>query len=215
MEGYFARPFPFEKFDFVLAPAFPFGGMEHPGRGLLQRGRASSSASGRRSRSGSAATATISTRSRTSGSAISSRCGGSTTSGSRKASRRTWRRRCRPTSTRVRTRGRRSTCGNKPPAYAVDATRGTTPALAGARESRSGQEQLRRDRLQQGAGGAEAARLSRRRPDAFQRGRAPLPRRARVRQRDVARPARRDRRRGRPIARRLGQGATSCGPACR
>ncbi len=31
MERYFARPFPFEKFDFVLAPAFPFGGMEHPG----------------------------------------------------------------------------------------------------------------------------------------------------------------------------------------
>ena len=31
METYFARPYPFEKFDFVLAPAFPFGGMEHPG----------------------------------------------------------------------------------------------------------------------------------------------------------------------------------------
>ena len=31
MEGYFGRPYPFEKFAFVLAPAFPFGGMEHPG----------------------------------------------------------------------------------------------------------------------------------------------------------------------------------------
>ena len=31
MERYFGRPFPFEKLDFVLAPAFPFGGMEHPG----------------------------------------------------------------------------------------------------------------------------------------------------------------------------------------
>ncbi|MEO7358936.1 MAG: M1 family aminopeptidase [Gemmatimonadaceae bacterium] len=31
MEGYFDRPYPFEKFDFLLAPAFPFGGMEHPG----------------------------------------------------------------------------------------------------------------------------------------------------------------------------------------
>lgn len=31
MEGYFGRPYPFEKFDFLLAPAFPFGGMEHPG----------------------------------------------------------------------------------------------------------------------------------------------------------------------------------------
>jgi len=31
MERYFGRPYPFEKFEFVLAPAFPFGGMEHPG----------------------------------------------------------------------------------------------------------------------------------------------------------------------------------------
>jgi aminopeptidase N len=31
LEGYFARPFPFAKYDMVLAPAFPFGGMEHPG----------------------------------------------------------------------------------------------------------------------------------------------------------------------------------------
>ena len=31
LEGYFARPYPFAKFAFVLAPAFPFGGMEHPG----------------------------------------------------------------------------------------------------------------------------------------------------------------------------------------
>jgi aminopeptidase N len=31
MEGYFGRPYPFEKFDLVLAPDFPFGGMEHPG----------------------------------------------------------------------------------------------------------------------------------------------------------------------------------------
>lgn len=31
MEEYFGRPYPFEKYDFVLAPAFPFGGMEHPG----------------------------------------------------------------------------------------------------------------------------------------------------------------------------------------
>jgi aminopeptidase N len=31
LEEYFARPFPFRKLDVVLAPAFPFGGMEHPG----------------------------------------------------------------------------------------------------------------------------------------------------------------------------------------
>ncbi|MEP6999442.1 MAG: M1 family aminopeptidase [bacterium] len=31
LEMYTAQKFPFQKFDFVLAPAFPFGGMEHPG----------------------------------------------------------------------------------------------------------------------------------------------------------------------------------------
>lgn len=31
LEEYFAQPYPFGKLDFVLAPAFPFGGMEHPG----------------------------------------------------------------------------------------------------------------------------------------------------------------------------------------
>ena len=31
LERFFARPYPFRKLDLVLAPAFPFGGMEHPG----------------------------------------------------------------------------------------------------------------------------------------------------------------------------------------
>jgi aminopeptidase N len=31
LEEYFGVPFPFPKLDVVLAPAFPFGGMEHPG----------------------------------------------------------------------------------------------------------------------------------------------------------------------------------------
>ena len=31
MERYFDRAYPFDKFAFLLAPAFPFGGMEHPG----------------------------------------------------------------------------------------------------------------------------------------------------------------------------------------
>ena len=31
MERYFKRAYPFDKYEFVLAPAFPFGGMEHPG----------------------------------------------------------------------------------------------------------------------------------------------------------------------------------------
>jgi aminopeptidase N len=31
LEGYFAMDFPFAKYDMLLAPAFPFGGMEHVG----------------------------------------------------------------------------------------------------------------------------------------------------------------------------------------
>jgi aminopeptidase N len=31
LEEYFRTPYPFRKFAFLLAPAFPFGGMEHPG----------------------------------------------------------------------------------------------------------------------------------------------------------------------------------------
>jgi aminopeptidase N len=31
LSGYFNVPYPWSKLDFVLAPAFPFGGMEHPG----------------------------------------------------------------------------------------------------------------------------------------------------------------------------------------
>ena len=31
LEEYTGIPFPFEKFDFVLVPAFQYGGMEHPG----------------------------------------------------------------------------------------------------------------------------------------------------------------------------------------
>ncbi|MBV6521539.1 MAG: Aminopeptidase N [Gemmatimonadaceae bacterium] len=31
LQRYFQSPFPFRKLDVVLAPAFPFGGMEHPG----------------------------------------------------------------------------------------------------------------------------------------------------------------------------------------
>jgi aminopeptidase N len=31
MEHYFGHPYGFGKFEFLLAPAFPFGGMEHPG----------------------------------------------------------------------------------------------------------------------------------------------------------------------------------------
>jgi aminopeptidase N len=31
LESYFGIPYPFQQFQYMLAPAFPFGGMEHPG----------------------------------------------------------------------------------------------------------------------------------------------------------------------------------------
>src|SRR5689334_9547023 len=31
LAGYFGVPYPFQQFQYMLAPAFPFGGMEHPG----------------------------------------------------------------------------------------------------------------------------------------------------------------------------------------
>lgn len=39
MEQYFGSPYPFEKFDMLLAPAFPFGGMEHPGLTMYNEDR--------------------------------------------------------------------------------------------------------------------------------------------------------------------------------
>ncbi|HEX9726891.1 MAG TPA: M1 family aminopeptidase [Gemmatimonadales bacterium] len=38
LEDYTARPFPFDKFDFVLIPSFQYGGMEHPGAILYRAG---------------------------------------------------------------------------------------------------------------------------------------------------------------------------------
>jgi aminopeptidase N len=35
LENYFQRPFPFPKYDLVLIPGFPFGGMEHAGETFL------------------------------------------------------------------------------------------------------------------------------------------------------------------------------------
>jgi aminopeptidase N len=35
LSGYFAQPFPFPKYDMVLIPGFPFGGMEHAGATFL------------------------------------------------------------------------------------------------------------------------------------------------------------------------------------
>ena len=90
---------------------------------------------------------------------------------------------------------------NKPAAYDVDQTSGTTPVWQQLAQPRPGQEQLRRDRLQQGAGHSEAAQLSRRRLGLPRRC-ARFPRLARLRQRDVAGPAGVDRqaRRTAPLA---------------
>ncbi len=35
LSGYFAQPFPFPKYDLILIPGFPFGGMEHAGATFL------------------------------------------------------------------------------------------------------------------------------------------------------------------------------------
>ena len=89
------------------------------------------------------------------------------------------------------------------------------PALAGARQSRPGQEQLRRDRLQQGAGVLEAARVSRgrlgvpgRRPRTFS-GRMPT---ATPTWRDLLGA---DRRRGAAGRSTASAGTSCCAPACR
>ena len=103
---------------------------------------------------------------------------------------------------------------NKPAAYDVDQTAGTTSVWQQLAQPRPSQEQLRRDRLQQGARHSQAAQLSRRRLGVSGR-RAQLPRRARVRQRDVAGSARVDRRGVAPIARANGDANTSCAPECR
>jgi aminopeptidase N len=73
-------PYPFPKFDFVLIPSFQFGGMEHPGA-IFYNARRSCSTSPRRATRNSGARASSPTRPPTCGSAISSRCAGSTTCG--------------------------------------------------------------------------------------------------------------------------------------
>ena len=87
----------------------------------------SSTASRRRSTSDSAGARRSTTRSRTSGSATTSRCSGSTTSGSRKASPPTWRRRCRTLEPDSPNPWMSFYLRNKPAAYDVDQTSGTTP----------------------------------------------------------------------------------------
>ena len=200
-----AVPYPFEKFDFVLAPAFPVRRHGASRRRLLQRGQLHLPRAPDAARGGSAGCPPSSMRSRTSGSATWSRCGGSTTCGSRRASRPTWPPRCWPTSTPPAARGRPSTCANKPAAYGVDQTRRHDAGVAGTRQPRPGQEQLRPDRLQQGALGPEAAQLPRRGAGVPARACSAFLDAARVRQRDVAGPA------GRHRALRRGDRSTSWG----
>ena len=66
-----AIPYPWGKFDFLLVPSFQFGGMEHAGRDLLQRGDACCSTRRRRRIRSSDAPASSRTKPPTCGSAIS------------------------------------------------------------------------------------------------------------------------------------------------
>ncbi|HYY98246.1 MAG TPA: M1 family aminopeptidase [Pyrinomonadaceae bacterium] len=79
-EEYFAHKFPFPKYDLVLIPEFAYGGMEHAGATFL-REEGVLFPSDRRPPTSPRAPRRCCTRPRTSGSATSSRCAGSTTSG--------------------------------------------------------------------------------------------------------------------------------------
>ena len=150
MEGYFGRPYPFEKFDFVLAPAFPFGGMEHPGAvfysedGFIFRERPTLPR-----RLGRLSTILHEAAHQWFGDLVTMRWfddlwlkEGFATFMAAKA-----------LATLEPAAGAWKTfyLGNKPSAYAVDQTGGTRPLWQELEQPRPGQEQLRRDRLQQGA----------------------------------------------------------------
>ena len=210
-----ARRIPFQKFDFLLAPAFPFGGMEHPGamfyneESFIYREPPTLT-----QRLGREATIYHEVAHQWFGDFVTMRWfddlwlkeGFATYMAAKMQAD------LEPGAERVedvlpaqqarglrRRRDRRHDAG-----------------VAAARQSRPGEEQLRRDRLQQGAGHPQAAQLPRRR-HGVPRGLRVVPRRARVRQRDVAGSARRRSARAAGIARprRRGDATTSCGPACR
>ena len=194
LEKYTAKPFPFQKFDFVLAPAFPFGGMEHPGaifyneESFIYRERPTLS-----QLLGREATIYHEVAHQWFGDFATMRWfddlwlkeGFATYLAAVMQTDLESARECVEDVLSAQQAGgvcRRRVVWN-------DAR------LAAARQSRSGQEQLRRDRLQQGAGHPQAAQLPRRR-HRLSRRTAALPPRSCVRQRDMARPARRRGRRG-------------------
>ena len=207
------RPYPFEKFDFVLAPAFPFGGMEHPGTifctadGLHLPGAPHPAPPARplfhhTPRGGPPVVR------RSGHHAVVRR---SVAQG--RDSRPSWPPRPWRTSSRRADAWKTFYLGNKTVGVAGGSHGGHASALAGARQPRPGQEQLRRDRLQQGPGGAQAARVPHEQYGLF-RPDLSLPRTVRVRQRRLAatcsaRSARR------PDDRSTRSVATSCcGPGC-
>ena len=80
LEHYTGITYPFGKFDFLLVPSFQFGGMEHPGAVFYNASAILLDQSATQNQKLDAP-ASSPTRPRTCGSAIWSRCGGSTTCG--------------------------------------------------------------------------------------------------------------------------------------
>ena len=78
---YFHQPFPFPKYDMVLIPGFPFGGMEHAGATFLREDAILFRQALYRVRIASGATLPRSTNSLISGLGILSPCAGSMISG--------------------------------------------------------------------------------------------------------------------------------------
>ena len=150
LEGYFARPFPFKKLDVLLAPAFPFGGMEHPGAifynedRFIFRERPTLT-----QRLGRTATIYHEVAHQWFGDLVTMRWfddlwlkeGFATYMAAKMQS-------SLDTSSGV---WKTFYLRNKPLAYAVDDDARHDAGVAVAREPRSGEEQLRRDRLQQSA----------------------------------------------------------------
>ena len=213
LEGYFARPFPFKKLDVVLAPAFPFGGMEHPGAIFYNEDRfIFRERPTLPQRLGRTATIYHEVAHQWFGDLVTMRWFDDL-----------WLKEGFSTYMAAKMQASLDSASgawktfylrNKPSAYSVDATRGTTPVWQSLDEPRPGQEQLRRDRLQQGAVDPEAARLSRW-SGCVPAGSSALSEHARVRERDVARSARRLSAPRAAVRWTDGASSTSCVPGCR
>jgi aminopeptidase N len=130
LETWFAQPYPFDKYDVLLAPAFPFGGMEHPGAVFYNEEtfvfRERPTLTQRLAR---AATIYHEVAHQWFGDLVTMRWFDDLWL--KEGSRPTWRRACRGRSTRARARrprrGRRSTCATSPRRSPSTRPPGTTP----------------------------------------------------------------------------------------